>query len=163
MLSKTDLLNAILKECRTCIHLHGKIPEGALDYRPTPKQRSTLELLRYLSFCGFGFADAAVSDNWDSYMKLDEAAKTMEAPDFPQAMKNQMAQLTALFASISDDDFANKEVVGLVNEKMTLGVLLLDSTYRFMVGYKMQLFLYIKASGGASLGTDDCWFGECDE
>ena len=37
---------------RILLHLAGKVEPGMFDYRPTPKQRSTIELLRYLSFMG---------------------------------------------------------------------------------------------------------------
>ena len=34
------------------LHLASRINRSTLDYRPTPKQRSTLELLRYMGMMG---------------------------------------------------------------------------------------------------------------
>src|SRR5262252_6655338 len=41
-----------IDEGRILLHLAGKIDRKQLDYRPTPKQRSTIELLRYLVVMG---------------------------------------------------------------------------------------------------------------
>ena len=54
MLAKNDIRDLIFKEIDICLHLHGQVPEGGMDYRPTPDQRSTLELLRYISVCAIG-------------------------------------------------------------------------------------------------------------
>ena len=52
VLNKSELLTALQNESRILMHLIGKIDRSAVDYRPTPKQRSTLDVLRYLSFMG---------------------------------------------------------------------------------------------------------------
>ena len=45
VLTKSELLASLQKEVRILLHLAGKIDRTQLDYRPTPKQRSTFELL----------------------------------------------------------------------------------------------------------------------
>jgi hypothetical protein len=52
VLTKSELLTALQNESRILMHLIGKIDRSSVDYRPTPKQRSTLDLLRYLSIMG---------------------------------------------------------------------------------------------------------------
>ena len=52
VLSKEELTSALQTEVRILVHLAGKIDPKMLDYRPTPKQRSTIELLQYLSIMG---------------------------------------------------------------------------------------------------------------
>ena len=52
VMSKSELLTALQTEVRIVLHLATKIDRTRLDYRPTPKQRSTIELLRYLSMMG---------------------------------------------------------------------------------------------------------------
>ena len=37
---------------------------------------------------------------------------------------------------------------------------LLETFLKNLVGYKMQLFLYIKASGNSGIGTPELWRGE---
>src|SRR5262245_45088001 len=52
ILTKPELIASLQKEVRILVHLAGKVDPAQLDYRPTPKQRSTIELLRYLSYMG---------------------------------------------------------------------------------------------------------------
>ena len=159
MITKDDVLFEMLRECDVCVHLHAKLSAGALDYRPTPKQRSTLELLRYLSFCGTAFLRSALDGNWDAYSALEAESKTLAAGDFPAAMERQKAAIRAVFAEFTDADLASRRVKSPTGEDLPLGRALLDLPLRFLVGYRMQLFLYAKAAGAESLGTSDCWWG----
>src|SRR5688500_8118955 len=49
VLTKSELIASLQNEVRILRHLAGKVDRARLDYRPTPKQRSTIELLKYLS------------------------------------------------------------------------------------------------------------------
>ena len=48
VLTRDELIASLQHEVRILVHLCSKIDPSMLDYRPTPKQRSTMELLRYL-------------------------------------------------------------------------------------------------------------------
>ena len=52
VLTKEELIASLQNEVRILLHLAGKIDRKKLDYRPAPKQRSTLELLQYLVVMG---------------------------------------------------------------------------------------------------------------
>src|SRR5688572_21605353 len=52
VLTKEELIASLQHEIRVLLHLAGKVDKLKLDYRPTPKQRSTLELLQYLAVMG---------------------------------------------------------------------------------------------------------------
>ena len=52
VLTKFELITLLQKEVRVLLHLVSKVDSTMLDYRPTPKQRSTIELLRYLTNMG---------------------------------------------------------------------------------------------------------------
>ena len=52
VLTKDELIGSLKNEVRILLHLAGKIDRKQLDYRPTPKQRSTIELLRYMAVMG---------------------------------------------------------------------------------------------------------------
>jgi len=52
VLTRSELITLLQKEVRLLLHLTTKIDKSTLDYRPTPKQRSTIELLRYLTTSG---------------------------------------------------------------------------------------------------------------
>ena len=46
VLTKSELIASLQNEVRILLHLASKIDRAKLDYRPTPKQRSTIELLQ---------------------------------------------------------------------------------------------------------------------
>ena len=52
VLSREELIASLRHEVRILVHLAGKVDKSKLDYRPTSKQRSTLELLQYLAIMG---------------------------------------------------------------------------------------------------------------
>src|SRR2546421_10052138 len=52
VLTKDELISSLQNEVRILGHLAGKVDKSILDYRPTPKQRSTIELLRYMVIMG---------------------------------------------------------------------------------------------------------------
>lgn len=159
MITKDDILFELLRECDVCVFLAGKLPEGALGYQPTPKQRTTLELLRYLSFCGTGFLRSLLDGNWDVYAKLESESRLVGLADFPAAMERQKASIRAIFGEFTDADLQTRKVTSPTDEELTLGRALLDLPLRFLVGYRMQLFLYAKAAGNEELGTAECWWG----
>jgi hypothetical protein len=48
ILTKDELIASLQNEVRILVHLAGKVDKSKLDYRPSPKQRTTLELLQYM-------------------------------------------------------------------------------------------------------------------
>jgi hypothetical protein len=65
VLTKPELIASLQNEVRILLHLATKIDRAKLDYRPTPKQRSTVELLRYLSMMGPALVQAAKAGAFD--------------------------------------------------------------------------------------------------
>ena len=63
VLTKDELIAALQKEVRILLHLTSKIDRAQLDYRPSAKQRSTLELLRYL-YLACGREELTTADLW---------------------------------------------------------------------------------------------------
>ncbi len=159
MISKDDLLAAMLRECDICVHLHGKIPPDGLDFRFTPAQRSTLELLRYVSFVGLGATRGLVDGSWDAYQGLAQEAESLATANFPPAVARQKAGLTEVFGGLTDADLASRTATLPWGESTTLGHALLVLPYASLVAYRMQLFLHAKAAGNPSIGTPNCWAG----
>ena len=85
VLTKEELIGSLQNEVRILQHLCTKIDRSMIDYRPTPKQRSTIELLRYLSNMGPGLVQAAKTGTFDP-AAWTEATKTAEARDFDQTV-----------------------------------------------------------------------------
>lgn len=158
VLTKSELIAALQNETRILLHLAGKVDHARLDYRPTPKQRSTIELLRYLSMMGpalvqvtkAGFDPAA----WTA------AEHAVAAHDFTQTVAAIAAHAdtyAALLADVSDADL--RAEIELFGETATRGSQLVNLVLCSCAAYRMQLFLYLKASGRDELNTMNLWAG----
>ncbi|MEP6513958.1 MAG: hypothetical protein ABJA79_08815 [Parafilimonas sp.] len=159
---KQHLLNNIQKEIHICCRLYTKIPSGKLNFRPKEGLRSILELLRYLSIVGSAmpaFWLKKDDTDFDTFFDaIDKASRTMPYERFPAAMDEQMATIRDLFNQISDDDLMNKEVVYPWGGKAPMGEAIMATSIKFLTGYKLQLFLFIKLCDDQKLGTSDAWF-----
>ena len=160
MLTRDQFIESVRHETRVCRHLHGQLSEAQLGYRPHEFMRSTLELLRYLTYCAVGSAEALIQGSWDPYKQRMAAAETLEAADFPAAMDRQVRKLEELLAGIDDDDLREREVVVPPNHRQKLGAALINMSLKYLTAYRMQLFVYAKASGSARLDTWDNWAGQ---
>jgi hypothetical protein len=163
VLNKSDVLESALGECDIILHLFEKLPEDSFDYRPTPGQRSTTELLRYLSFCGFGACYALFDGDWDRFRAEGKRVADAAPETFPAAMERQKQALRAFFDELSDEDFASRDATLPTGVTMSLGKALVEMPLKWLTAYRMQLFLYAKGAGNAELGTINCWAGRDPE
>ena len=159
MLSKNDLLDAMLREIAITKHLMTKVEAGGESYRPTEGQRSVLELVRYLAFCGMGGTVAMADGNWEGYKAASDAVADATWAELPTHLDNQAAALTAYYGELSDVDFASKEATTPLGDTMTLGRALLELPVKWMTAYRMQLYLYLKFAGNTEIWTPNCWGG----
>jgi hypothetical protein len=159
---KHHLLNNIEKEINICRRLYTKIPPDQMDFRPKEGVRSILELLRYLTIVGSAMpAFWLKKDDTDFntfFDRIDKTSKTMPYERFPTAMEEQKASLRDLFDQINDEDLIHKEVVYPWGGQAPLGEAITATTIKFLTGYKLQLFLFIKLCDHQKLGTADAWF-----
>lgn len=161
VLTKSELIASLQNEVRILLHLASKIDKATLDYRPTPKQRSTIELLRYLSFMGPMLVKLALG----KFERADRAVWTAvhqsaEARDFDETLAEIAAQTDAyatLLADMSDADF-RAEMDGF-GGKTTCGSFLVNHVLCGCAAYRTQLFLYLKACGREELTTANLWAG----
>lgn len=159
MISKSALEASILQECTICKHLHGKIPQDAFDYRPSEGQRSTLELLRYLAMVGVATMKTFVSGDWSGWRQYSVRTATMTPEEFPATMDLQMEEIREIFAGLSEEDLETRIVHLPTGIEMPLGAALMEAVLKWFTAYKMQLFLYAKASGAENISTSNCWRG----
>ncbi len=162
MLDKNDIRDMLLKECDVCVHLHGKLPKGAADYRPTPGQRSTLELLRHVAHSSIDGLRGMTDMKWETWEPNEKRLATMRLEDFPAEMARQKKEIVEYFERLTDKQFASQESMLMNGTKTKLAAALLDGPVRWATGYRMQLFLYAKAAGNAGIGTWNCWDGVDD-
>ena len=158
-LTKEELIGSLQNEVRILQHLCTKIEPSMLDYRPTPKQRSTLELLRYLTNMGPELVKGAKTGTFDveSWTKATQAA---EARDFDQTVKALAAQhdaYAALIGSMTDADF--RETVNMFGTPMSKGAFIVNLVLAGCAAYRTQIFLYLKACGREELTTANLWGG----
>jgi hypothetical protein len=160
MISRQEVLDLLIHECEVCKHLYSKVPKDAFDFRPTEKQRSTTELLRYLSICGSAPLHVMHNDSdWKQWKPFTEHSTQMSHEEFPAAMDKQIEDIKRLLAAFSDDDLT-KEAKSPRGETMTVGMGIISMSLTWLTAYRMQLFLYAKQSGASEIGTSNNWAGK---
>ena len=159
VLTRSELISALQQEVRILLHLAGKIDRAQLDYRPTPKQRSTLELLQYLTIMGPELIKVAKTGVFDVPL-WTAAEKAAAKQDFDQTLAAIAAQkdaYAALLAEMSDADF--RAEIAPFGSKTTRGVFIVTLVLSGCAAYRTQLFLYLKACGREELSTMNLWAG----
>jgi len=160
VLTKSELIAALQNEVRILVHLAGKVDRSKIDYRPTSKQRSTIELLRYMSMMGPTLIRYAKTNSWDQDL-WNSALKAADARDFNQtvaAIAAQAAEYAALLGDMTDADFRG-EVKGFDGSTTSRGAFIVNLVLCGCAAYRTQLFLYLKACGREELGTVNLWVG----
>jgi len=160
VLTKQEAIAALQNEVRILLHLAGKVDRNKLDYRPTPKQRSTMELLQYLSIMGPMLIRALKGGAFDvpAWQRATEEAKAMNFDQVLGAIERQPAMYAELLSGFSDADFrANIDLFGsgASSKGSVLSFLVLGGC----AAYRTQLFLYLKACGRDELNTMNLWGG----
>lgn len=159
VLTKPELLGSLQHEVHVLLHLAGKIDRAKLDYRPSPKQRSTLELLRYLTIMGPALVQAAQAGTFDaaSWTAADEAAKARDFDQTLAALASQKDTYATLIGGMSDVDF--RTPIEMFGNKTTRGAFIVNIVLGGCAAYRTQLFLYLKACGREELTTMNLWAG----
>ena len=160
VLTKDELLAMLKKEARILVHLAEKIEPSMVNYRPTPKQRSTLELLRYMTGMGPLLVKAAKNGAWDME-GWQAAAKAAEARDFDQTLavlRGQADEYAKLLSDMSDADF-RAEITGFDGKPVSKGAFIVSLVLGGHAAYRTQLFCYLKSCGRDELSTYNLWQG----
>jgi hypothetical protein len=160
VLTKAELIALLQKEVRLLLHLTTKIDQDALDYRPSPRQRSTLELLRYLTTMGPALIQYAKGQPMDAE-EIAEATATAKRRNFDETVAVLAAQsdlYAKLLADVSDEDLRG-EIMWVDGTPISRGLFLVNYLFGQCTAYRLQLFLYLKASGRDELNTMNLWLG----
>jgi len=159
VLNKSELIASLQNEDRILLHLASKIDPAMLDYRPSSKQRSTIELLRYLSVMGPGLVQAAKAGGFDPAV-WTVAEQAANARDFDQTLEAIAAHAdtyATLLDTMSDADF--REEIEMFGRKTIRGPFIVNLVLCGCAAYRTQLFLYLKACGREELSTMNLWGG----
>ena len=159
VMTKPELVASLQNEVRILLHLAGKIEPAQLDYRPTPKQRSTIELLRYLTMMGPALVRAAKAGTFDQagWTAAEQAAASQTFGEAVAAIAAQADAYAALLADVSDADL--RAEIDMWGEKTSRGAFLVNMVLCGCAAYRTQLFLYLKACGREELSTWNLWAG----
>ena len=159
VLTKSELLTALQNESRILMHLIGKIDRSAIDYRPTPKQRSTLDVLRYLSMMGPTLLRMASNQaSFDTWKAESEAANARNFDQTVAVIAEQKQTYEALLSDMSDETL-RAEIDNFDGSKTSRGVFIIKYVLQGHAAYRTQLFLYLKACGREELNTRNLWGG----
>jgi hypothetical protein len=159
VLTQSELIASLQNEVRILLHLASKIDRTKLDYRPTPKQRSTLELLQYLTIMGPALLQAAKAGTFDpaSWTAAEQAAKARNFDQTLAAIGQHSDAYPALLADVSDADF--RAEIDMFGMKTSRGAFIVNQVLCGCAAYRTQLFLYLKACGREELSTMNLWAG----
>lgn len=160
VLTKSELISSLQKESRILVHLASKLDRSMVDYRPTPKQRSSLELLRYMSIMGPQLVQAAKAGSFDG-AAWGAAQTEAESRDFDQTVAAIAAQsdlYARVLGDMSDADF-RAEMTGFDGNKISKGSFIVNLVLSGHAAYRTQLFGYLKSCGREELSTYNLWQG----
>lgn len=163
VLTKDELISALKQEVHILVHLASKIDAANLDYRPTPKQRTLLELLQYLTLVGPIHLRAALAPAFDmdafgnAWNTEEPAAKARDL----EATKAAIGKLSTFFVEqlgpCSDADL--RAEIEMFGRKASRGSMIVSLVLTHYTAYRMQLFLYLKSGGHEELNTLNLWVG----
>lgn len=160
VLTKEELIASLQNEVRILVHLASKVDRNKLDYRPTPKQRSIMELLQYMVVMGPMLVRAIKAGAFDgpAWQAAAEDAKTKNFDQVVAAIERQRGIYADLLGGFSDADFRG-EIDLFGNGKSSRGSVLVNLVIAGHAAYRTQLFLYLKACGREELNTMNLWGG----
>ena len=159
VLSKAELIGSLQNEVRILLHLADKVDARSLDYRPTPKQRSTIEWLRYLSIMGPALASAARTGTFDgeAWGAAQKTSAAMNLEQVKAAIAAQSATFATVIGAIPDDDFPTE--IEMFGRKHTTGTFLVNMVIGGYAAYRTQIFQHLKSCGREELNTRNLWAG----
>ena len=159
VLTKSELIDALQTEVKILLHLAEKADKAALDYRPTAKQRSTLELLKYMTMMGPALVEAAKTGTFDldGWTAGEQAASARTAEQTMKALAAQSDWYASALGGLSDADF--RAEVAPFGDKTTRGAFIVRWVLCGCAAYRTQIFLYLKSCGRDELGTSNLWRG----
>jgi hypothetical protein len=159
VLTKSELIGALQHEVHVLVHLAGKVEPQMIDYRPTPQQRSTLELLRYLTVMGPALIEAARDGGFDParWNAREQPANARGFDETVKALAGLQDAYDTLLGDLSEEDFRRE--IEMWGRRTTIGSFVVTMVLNGHAAYRTQLFLYLKSCGRQELGTMNLWAG----
>lgn len=159
MLTKEDFLNAVRDEIRIIKHLGTKVQDAHLAYKPSEKQRTVLQLMQYLSYCGMSSVTTVITGSREHGKKMNEDSQSVNMKNFSSKMDEQLKTIELLLKDFDDKALAERDATKPWGVPQKAGFALINKPLKFLTAYRMQFFLYLKQAGVSELGTANCWLG----
>ncbi|BDD03064.1 DinB family protein [Aureibacter tunicatorum] len=158
-MDKKFLFDSVIRECEAIAYISKNIKEEYLAYRPAESMWSTQELMETLSFIGIYTAEALYHNDFkdkthDRYYRMVEKHKDQTISEYLTALDDQKGQLIKFFETIKPEDLKKRVAYHPLIDKLPLGIALQEITIKFLTGYKMQLFVYLKTLGEELIGAN---------
>lgn len=159
VLTKQELIGAFTHEVNILRHLITKIDADAVNYRPTPGQRSSIELVRYLVVQGPVLTSAIKAGAFDgaAWGAAQAEADKADLAALDATLATHPAWFAEQLGAMSDEDF--RGTIQLFGGPMSRGVHLVTLVLANFVAYRTQLFCYLKSCGRHELNTSNLWRG----
>ena len=163
VLTKDELIAAFQKEVQILVHLISKVDPAKIDYRPSAKQRSVLELIQYMTIMAPAMTESIKSGDFSReamgaiWSPREAASKTMNWEQAVAAIGRQSDEMTRCIGTWTDADFRSD--INMFGNNMTRGSALVNMVLCGYAAYRTQLFLYLKSMGREELNTINLWMG----
>ena len=159
VLTKEELINSLKNEVRILLHLADKVQPSMVDYRPTAKQRSTIELLRYMSMMGPQLVKATQAGAFDpqAWSAVEKSTAPLDLAGVKESIASHTDQYASLIGGMSEDDLRSS--VTMFGQTMSKGAFIANNVLGGHAAYRTQLFLYLKSCGREELNTMNLWGG----
>jgi hypothetical protein len=135
------------------------VTESDLDYRPSDKTRSVIELMHYMSSLGSIMLRWYIKNDLDKeqweIIRAEQAKVTLH--NFAECIDKQLVDVRAYLDTVTEDDLMTMEVILPWKEKMPLGMAIINGPIKWLATYRMQLFVALKINGKIELATADAW------
>jgi len=160
MFSKKDVLASFDQELMLILHIASYATPDDLSYKTWSKQRSTLELMQYMTYMWTTFLSMVI-DAWfgsEQYKAVAEEASSLKLADFAVHMQKQHEFIKKTIIDMSDEDLQQEKEVFWQTQSVATWIV--NSLLKFFVAYRMQLFMQLKASWHDTLATSDLRMGK---
>ena len=156
MFNKEEVWNSFANDFRIIKHLAEKAHVDTHGYKPSEKQRTMLELMQYMSIMGSGILNTVLTGDGNTFASYVEQSKSVTGENFIEKMNEQETEMKETFMKFDDAELAKElSLWGMTGPKSMFVLNLI----KIVASYKMQLFLYVKASGQQGIGTSNLWAG----
>ena len=92
-MTKQELIESFRRETHLISFLASRLTPADQEFRFTPGQRSTLDLLRYLSIAGIAPTLALLNGNWDHWQKFAQRSEKLDLAGVGAAMELQLGEI----------------------------------------------------------------------